>query len=79
MADRLENREKAAYLVGRILQGNYPEAKEWADRAALARMKEVLEAPSEMLMRIKDHALNLLAFTDREPSFFTPAEPMLSR
>ena len=61
LEERPENREKAAYLAIRILEGTCPEAQEWADRAAVARMKEVLEAPRETLTRIKEHAQDAFA------------------
>jgi len=61
MEERGENREKAAYLASRILQGTCPRARDWADRAALARMKEVLETPKETLAKIKDHANDAFA------------------
>jgi hypothetical protein len=59
--ERGENREKAAYLASQILQGACPQANDWADRAALARMKEVLETPKETLARIKEHANDAFA------------------
>ena len=59
--ERTENREKAVFMAARILDGSCPQPLEWSDRAALIRMREVLEAPQQTLSRIKDHVQDAFA------------------
>jgi hypothetical protein len=61
LQQRAENREKAAYLAQCILEGTCPAAKEWSDRAAIARMKEVLLDPQKTLGTIKEHMQDAFA------------------
>jgi hypothetical protein len=61
LAAQPENREKAMLVAASILDGSCPIPKEWADRAAVARMKEVLLAPKETLSTIKDHIQDAFA------------------
>jgi hypothetical protein len=61
LAAQPENREKAMLVAASILDGSCPIPREWADRAAVARMKEVLLAPKETLSTIKDHIQDAFA------------------
>jgi hypothetical protein len=61
LRQRTENREKAAYLAQCILDGTCPAAKEWSDRAAIERMKEVLSDPQRTLGTIKEHMQDAFA------------------
>lgn len=61
LATRPENREKAAFVAACILDGTCPAPKEWADRAAIERMKEVLLAPQRTLLTIKEHVQDAFA------------------
>jgi hypothetical protein len=55
LSTRPENRDKAAFVAASILDGSCPAPASWADKAALARMAEVLQTPVETLGTIKDH------------------------
>jgi hypothetical protein len=52
---RKENKDKAAFLAQRIFENTCPVAKDWSDRAAVERMKEVFEDPQRVLCRVKEH------------------------
>jgi hypothetical protein len=55
LATRPENRDKAAFVAASILDESCPVPASWTDRAAVARMKEVLRTPELTLGTIKDH------------------------
>jgi hypothetical protein len=59
--ERTENRDKALLVGTSILDGSCPIPREWSDRAAVARMKEVLVTPKETLSKIKDHMQDAFA------------------
>jgi hypothetical protein len=56
-----ENKDKATLVAQRILDGTCGIPREWSDKAAIARMQEVLTNPKETLFRIRDHVQD--AFT----------------
>jgi hypothetical protein len=59
--EREENRDKAKFVATSVVDGSCPIPTEWSDRAAVARMREVLLAPKETLATIKDHIQDALA------------------
>lgn len=56
-----ENREKAAVVARAIIGGTCPIPAGWADRAAVSRMAELLNAPKETLETIRDHVHDAFA------------------
>jgi len=49
LAERTEDGGKALFVAASILDDSCPSPRDWSDRAAVARMKEVLLDPKETL------------------------------
>ena len=56
-----ENRDKATFLAGAILDGSCPVPNDWSDRAAVQRMHQLLIEPQPTLGKIRDHVQDAFA------------------
>jgi hypothetical protein len=56
LRDVSKNRDRAALVAEAIQSGQSLTVKDWPDKAALARMRELLRKPSEKLRDIQNHA-----------------------
>jgi hypothetical protein len=56
-----ENRDKARAVASAILDGSCAAPRDWKDRAALERMRALLDDPGPSLRRIKIHVRDALA------------------